>query len=140
MFADFSLVELLVVMVVTLVVFGPDKIPDVARTAGKWLRKARQAGNMFRDMLLLEEDYSSQNPPPKQRAPEPELVADDAQTPPPIPGAVARDAGYRRPNVRPVLLTPRRPAPLLRDVDLAAATPHPSSVSPAALRPALERR
>ena len=140
MFADFSLIELMVILVVTLVVFGPEKIPDIARTAGRLLRKARQAGNMFRDMLLLEEDYTSSTASkPKPRAAEPNLVADDEAEPPPIPGAVSRDDGYRRPRLRPVLLPPRRRAPLARGVELAAATPHLSSVSRAALSPALER-
>jgi sec-independent protein translocase protein TatB len=39
---DIGLPEFLVLAVVALFVFGPDKLPDVARQAGRMLRSARQ--------------------------------------------------------------------------------------------------
>lgn len=35
--------ELLIVLVVALIVFGPEKLPEVAATAGKMIREVRQA-------------------------------------------------------------------------------------------------
>jgi len=38
---DIGFWELAVIMIVALVVIGPDKLPGIARTAGKWVGKAR---------------------------------------------------------------------------------------------------
>lgn len=38
---DIGFWELAVIMVVALVVIGPDKLPGIARSAGKWVGKAR---------------------------------------------------------------------------------------------------
>jgi sec-independent protein translocase protein TatB len=52
---DIGLPELLVLAVVALFVFGPDKLPDVARQAGRMLRQARsmltQAKSQLSDEL-----------------------------------------------------------------------------------------
>ena len=47
--------ELLVVIIVATFVFGPDKLPDLARQAGRFLRTARQMmdnakGDLAREM------------------------------------------------------------------------------------------
>ncbi|MFW5967785.1 MAG: Sec-independent protein translocase subunit TatA/TatB [Persicimonas sp.] len=55
MLSGLGLSEILIILLVALVVFGPEKIPDAARTVGKTLRQIRSAGNMFRDMFMLEE-------------------------------------------------------------------------------------
>lgn len=39
---DVGFWELLLIGVVTLLVVGPDRLPEVARTAGKWVLKARR--------------------------------------------------------------------------------------------------
>ena len=40
---DFGFWELIVVMIVPLLVFGPEKLPELATKAGKWISKGRQA-------------------------------------------------------------------------------------------------
>ena len=40
---DFGFWELIVVMIVALLVFGPEKLPELATKAGKWISKGRQA-------------------------------------------------------------------------------------------------
>ena len=55
-----SLAEISVILILALVVLGPEKLPDLARTIGKTLREIRRAGNMLRDAVMLEdelEDY-----------------------------------------------------------------------------------
>lgn len=39
---DIGFWELVMIAVVALLVVGPDKLPDVARTAGKWVGRARR--------------------------------------------------------------------------------------------------
>lgn len=51
-----SLAEIGVILVLALVVLGPDKIPELARTMGKTLREVRKAGNMLRDTIMLEDE------------------------------------------------------------------------------------
>lgn len=51
----FSLTEILVVLVLGLVVLGPEKIPEVARTLGKVMREVRKASNLLRDTMMLED-------------------------------------------------------------------------------------
>ena len=41
----------MVVLVVALVVFGPNKLPEVARQAGKAMRTFRKISNSFRDEI-----------------------------------------------------------------------------------------
>ena len=47
--------EIAVILVVVLLVMGPNKIPEVARTLGKGLRAARRAGQELRDAIDPEE-------------------------------------------------------------------------------------
>jgi TatA/E family protein of Tat protein translocase len=50
-----SMTEILVVLVLGLVVLGPDKIPQVAKTLGKALREVRKASNLLRDAMMIED-------------------------------------------------------------------------------------
>lgn len=56
-----SLPELIVIVVLILVVMGPEKIPDVARTLGKVMREVRRASNLMRDTLMIDEDEFERN-------------------------------------------------------------------------------
>lgn len=53
-----SLSEIAIILIVSLVVLGPEKLPQVARTAGKFLREVRKAGNLLRDSIMLEDQPS----------------------------------------------------------------------------------
>ncbi len=46
--------ELVVIAFVAIVVFGPDKLPDLAKQAGSLARKARSLANNARDELRTE--------------------------------------------------------------------------------------
>ena len=46
--------EFLVIVVVALVVFGPDKLPDFARQAGRMVRQVRQLSRQARDDIRAE--------------------------------------------------------------------------------------
>ena len=49
-----GLPELAVIMFVAVLVFGPDRLPDLAKQAGQMVRKARQFANAARDELREE--------------------------------------------------------------------------------------
>ena len=56
MFSGIGIWEILIILFITLLVVGPEKIPDVARAVGKGLRQAKRATNYFRDVLTLEDE------------------------------------------------------------------------------------
>jgi len=53
--------ELAVIFVVALLIFGPKRLPELARTLGKGMAEFRKASNELRRSFSLEMD----NPPPK---------------------------------------------------------------------------
>lgn len=48
---DVGLAELAVIALIAIFVFGPDRLPDLAKQAGAMLRKARDFANSARDEL-----------------------------------------------------------------------------------------
>lgn len=114
MFSGIGFSEILIILLITLVVVGPEKIPDVARMIGKGVREVRRASNLFRDMFMLEEgaDYRQQD----RR----QQLTEERQKVGP-PGTVAHDDAPKLPPMRPVLIeSPRRSTATTR-ADLAAA-------------------
>jgi sec-independent protein translocase protein TatB len=49
-----GLPELVVIVVVAIVVFGPDRLPDFARQAGRFVRQVRQFSQSARDDIRAE--------------------------------------------------------------------------------------
>ncbi|MEZ4432487.1 MAG: twin-arginine translocase TatA/TatE family subunit [bacterium] len=47
--------EVLLILVVLLLVVGPQKLPEIARTLGKGVRAARRAGQELRDAVQIDE-------------------------------------------------------------------------------------
>ncbi|TIC84542.1 twin-arginine translocase subunit TatB [Nocardioides sp. GY 10127] len=48
---DIGLPEMAVIAVVAILVFGPDKLPELARQAAQWVKIARRFANQARDEL-----------------------------------------------------------------------------------------
>lgn len=116
MFSSIGLSEILLILFITLVVIGPEKLPDMARKLGRGLREVRRASNMFRDMLMLEDPADYNRP---RLADERTNVAEiDDDSAPMVSGTIAR-GDYVRPPVRPVLLTMARRATHTAEIDLA---------------------
>ena len=64
---DIGFSEVLLIFGLALVVLGPDKLPQVARTLGRWAGRARAMARQFRDQLENEADglkFDLNTPPP----------------------------------------------------------------------------
>jgi Tat protein translocase TatB subunit len=73
---DFS--EILVIFAIALVVLGPEKLPRLAATIGRWIGRARAMARQFREQLEQEADTLKRNadlraqpPPPPPPPPTP---------------------------------------------------------------------
>ncbi len=68
--------ELLLIMVLALLVLGPQKLPKVVTEVGRWMGRARAMARQFREQLEVEAAESQRPPPP---------VPSPIPTPTPIP-------------------------------------------------------
>jgi TatA/E family protein of Tat protein translocase len=119
MLSGLGLSEIMIILLVTLVVIGPEKIPEVARMLGKGVREVRRASNMFRDMFMLEESSDYRKHDRRSGLNNPELDPEDTDDG--VAGSVARqDTRWARQS-RPVLLDPPRRATHVTEVVLAEA-------------------
>jgi sec-independent protein translocase protein TatB len=107
--------EILIILVVVLIIFGPKKLPELARLIGKGLAEFRRASNDLKSAI----DFDSINhyePPPRTPAQQPALP----QTTSP---AFADDEIENADDPEPVDST-GDPDP---EVESASASPDPSS-------------
>ncbi|HLA80402.1 MAG TPA: twin-arginine translocase TatA/TatE family subunit [Thermoleophilia bacterium] len=69
-FGGFGLWEILLIFVIALIVFGPDKLPELARTLGKGLREITMLSHQFSQELNRQlQEPPEQEQPPKQQEP-----------------------------------------------------------------------
>jgi sec-independent protein translocase protein TatB len=59
--------EILVVVVVALIVFGPDKLPDLARKVGRTATELRRIANEAKAELQTDFSLDDDDPPPPRR-------------------------------------------------------------------------
>ena len=65
--------ELLIILVVALLVLGPRRLPEMARSLGRGMAEFRRASNEFTRTLTAAAD----EPPPAPPAPAPQPAVDD---------------------------------------------------------------
>ena len=83
MFSGIGFPELAVILVVALLVFGPRKLPELARSLGRGLTEFRRAQSELRGSLL--------NPPePQPPEAKPEAKPEPEAKPKPAPDAAAK--------------------------------------------------
>ncbi len=83
---DIGFSEVLVIAGLALIVLGPDKLPQVARTIGRWAGRARAMARQFRDQLESEADNLKFNiEPPPAAAPTPPAATTPAAVTPAAP-------------------------------------------------------
>ncbi|OFX14270.1 MAG: preprotein translocase subunit TatA [Armatimonadetes bacterium RBG_16_58_9] len=58
--------EIFIILVVALIVFGPKKLPEIGRSIGKGLREFKKASNEVMSTLEAEDDEDDRRPHPKE--------------------------------------------------------------------------
>jgi sec-independent protein translocase protein TatA len=71
-----SVWEILILLLVVLLVFGPKRLPEMGRSLGKGMRE-------FKDSISGKEDEPVELPPPQEEAPVPAGTSRDKTTTPP---------------------------------------------------------
>jgi len=87
--------ELILILVVALLIFGPTKLPELARSLGRGLAEFRRASSDLRSQLLdppIEAPKPSPAPAPEAAALAPEGAVPAAAPPPPTAEAEAAAA------------------------------------------------
>jgi Tat protein translocase TatB subunit len=59
--------ELIIIGLLFLVIFGPSKLPQMARDLGKFVTEARRSMDEFKGELLSDEDDKGEDRPPKRK-------------------------------------------------------------------------
>jgi sec-independent protein translocase protein TatA len=115
--------EILVILVIALLVFGPDKMPDIARQVGRGFREFRRVQNHLKAELRdVVSEFDSEDSSPEQRA------KDNTGTPVP---AVTGDP---IPSLSPIESSPPATSPVA-DASTAQA---PDAEAPTAAAPPAE--
>jgi sec-independent protein translocase protein TatA len=84
---DIGVQELLVLMVIALLVFGPDKLPDLGRRLGRALREFRRASDEFRSTIETNLNLNDDSIlPPSATASSPAPPVEDTSAPAPTAG------------------------------------------------------
>jgi Tat protein translocase TatB subunit len=87
-----GMTELMVIFVIGLVVLGPDRLPELARTLGKTLAEFRRASNDLRRELMSATEDAELAPPALAPRPTPTAPAPAPAAPSSAPAAPADPA------------------------------------------------
>lgn len=89
--------EIMVVAVIALIVFGPEKLPEIARTIGRYAAQVRRMANEVRSEfdLGVDDDVRDERPAPRSRRAQARRTGDEAtgDTPGEGAGAAVGDDG-----------------------------------------------
>lgn len=77
--------ELLFILILALLIFGPKRLPEIGRTLGKGMAEFRKASTDLKRTIERELEVEPQTPPPPQVVPRPAAL----QPAPPSPPATA---------------------------------------------------
>lgn len=88
MFSSVGPTEIILILIVALLVFGPQKLPEVGKSIGRGLREFRRASQEMKDEFIGGLDDESPPPPTYPTAVAPPPDADAAAT---TPGSIAEE-------------------------------------------------
>lgn len=71
MFGSIGMPELLIILTIALIIFGPRKLPELGRSLGRSLSEFRRASNELRNTLDEEIRLDEQKAEPKAAPPKP---------------------------------------------------------------------
>jgi TatA/E family protein of Tat protein translocase len=117
-----SLSEILTIMVVILVIFGPQRLPELARRLGHLVAKAREATASFKRQM--EAEYGDAAEPIRELRTQIEGARRD------ITGAVTGIAGIGDPAVKPTPAPPPDGAPGNDEGDDSGGRPSQTDAAP----------
>ena len=92
-----GLPELIIILIVALIVFGPRKLPDLAKSLGRGMAEFKKASDEFKSSIEsdlrvdLEKNEPAPSPPSSETAPTPEPGIPELTESPPTP-SVASDS------------------------------------------------
>ncbi len=118
---DFGFSEILVILVLALIVLGPEKLPGVVRRVGRWVGRARAMARQFQDQLEEELDLDER----RRTAPAAPQEAD--------PAAQAAHAETAYPDFTSPAATVEPVASA--EPPTAAPAPHPTAAPPDPVQP-----
>jgi Tat protein translocase TatB subunit len=122
--------ELIVILVVALIVLGPERLPEIARALGKGLAELRRTTSGLTDelqnarMILEGEAHAAARKPPGNFPPAPAATPHPTAPPAPTPPATTPPA-----PTPPAPTPPAAAAPAAPDTSEAAAPPEPDRLA-----------
>jgi TatA/E family protein of Tat protein translocase len=94
-----GMTELVVILVIALLIFGPNKLPELARSLGRGFGEFRRASYDLRESLMqATEEPPEPTPRTREEANAPAPPRDQADAPPPPAAAVASDSAAGTPS------------------------------------------
>ena len=98
MFGPIGMPELLIILTLALIIFGPRKLPELGRSLGKSLGEFKRASNELRNTLdeeiRIEEERSTRPARPAQPAEPAPVAATEAEPDESPDGTVPRASGH----------------------------------------------
>jgi TatA/E family protein of Tat protein translocase len=86
MFGSIGMPELIIILVIALIIFGPRKLPELGRSLGRSINEFKKASNELRSTLEEEIRVEEQ----KDRTTAAAAATPPSATPPPIDATVSR--------------------------------------------------
>lgn len=93
MFGPIGMPELIIILTIALIIFGPRKLPELGRSLGRSLHEFKRASNELRNTLDEEIRIEEHKATERQRAPKKDTDTEQQVPASPDDPAVPRDSG-----------------------------------------------